>query len=64
MACTRHDIEEEYVFQFRGQRYECIGENRDFDIEQYKILLEWKEYTTIANRIVNQVMWNPIIRKI
>jgi len=64
MACTRHDIEEEYVFQFKGNRYECIGENRDFDIEQFNILIEWKEYTTISNRIINQLKWGPNIRKI
>ena len=36
MSCSSHDIEEEYVFQYKGIRYECISETRDFDIIQFK----------------------------
>ena len=64
MSCSSHDIEEEYVFQFRGKRYECISETRDFDIRQFNILIEWKDYNTIKNRIVNQLMWGPNIREV
>ena len=64
MSCSSHDIEEEYVFQFRGKRYECIGENRDFDIIQFNFAIEDKQWTTIKNRIVNQLMWGPNIREI
>jgi hypothetical protein len=64
MSCSSHDIEEEYVFQFRGKRYECISETRDFDIMQFNTLIEWKDYNTIKNRIVNQLMWGPNIREV
>ena len=64
MSCSSHDIEEEYVFQFKGKRYECISETRDFDIRQFNILIEWKDYNTIKNRIVNQLMWGPNIREV
>ena len=58
------NVDEKYVFQFKGKRYECIGETKDFDIKQYKTLIEWKDWTTIKNRITNQMMWSPIIREI
>jgi len=70
MACSNHDktnlqvcsIEEEYVFQYKGKRYECIGENRDFDIRQFRFAIEDKQWTTIKNRITNQLKWGPNIR--
>jgi hypothetical protein len=52
MSCSSHDIEEEYVFQYKGKRYECIGENRDFDIIQFNFAIEDKQWTTIKNRRV------------
>ena len=58
------NVDEKYVFQFKGKRYECIGETRDFDIKQYKTLIEWRDWTTIKNRLANQMMWYPIIREI
>ena len=64
MSCSSHDIEEEYVFQFKGKRYECISETRDFDILQFNTLIEWKDWNTIKNRIVNQLMWGPNIREV
>ena len=62
MACSKHDIEEEYVFQFKGIRYECIGEHRDFDIKQFRFAIEDKQWVTIKNRIINQLKWGPNIR--
>ena len=62
MSCSSHDIEEEYVFQYKGKRYECIGENREFDIRQFKFAIQDKQWTTVKNRIVNQLMWGPNIR--
>ena len=41
------NVDEKYVFQFKGKRYECIGETKDFDIKQYKTLIEWRDWTTI-----------------
>tara|TARA_R110001606_G_scaffold102333_1_gene224601 strand:+ start:98 stop:361 length:264 start_codon:yes stop_codon:yes gene_type:complete len=62
MSCSSHDIEEKYIFQYKGIRYECIGENRDFDIIQFNFAIEDKQWTTIRNRIVNQLKWGPNIR--
>ena len=62
MSCSKHDIEEEFVFEFRGKRYECIGENRDFDIRQFNFAIEEKQWVTIKNRIVNQLKWGHNIR--
>ncbi len=64
MACRNHDIEEEYVFEFRGKRYECIGENREFDIEQFRFAIKDKQWLTVSNRIINQLKWGPNIREI
>ena len=62
MACNKHDIVEEYIFEFGGKRYECIGENREFDIRQFKFAIQDKQWTTMKNRIVNQLKWGPNIR--
>lgn len=62
--CAGHDVEEEFVFKFRGKRYECIGETRKFDIVQFNTLIEWKDWQTISNRIINQLMWGPNIREV
>ena len=64
MSCSKHDIEEKYVFEFGGKRYECIGENRDFDISQFKFAIQDKQWTTMKNRIVNQLKWGPNIREV
>ena len=64
MACRNHDIEEEYVFEFKGKRYECIGENREFDIEQFRFAIKDKQWLTVSNRIINQLKWGPNIRQI
>jgi hypothetical protein len=64
MSCNKHDIEEEYVFEFKGKRYECIGENREFDIEQFRFAIEDNQWTTVKNRIINQLKWGPNIREI
>ena len=53
---------ETYQFKYRGKTYECIGDDKDFQIEQFKFLLESRDYTTLKNRIVNQtVAWNCLI---
>ena len=70
MSCSSHDktnlqvcsVEEEYVFQYKGIRYECIGETREFDIRQFRFAIEDKQWTTIKNRITNQLKWGPNIR--
>ena len=70
MACSNHDktnlqvcsIEEEYVFEYGGKRYECIGENREFDITQFRFAIKDRQWVTIKNRITNQLKWGPNIR--
>lgn len=44
-----------YQFKYRGKIYECIGEDREFQIEQFKFLLETRDYITLQNRIINQM---------
>ena len=57
-------INHPYQFTFKGKTYECIGENKDFDISQFNILIEWKDWNTIKNRIINQLLWGPNIKEI
>ena len=53
-----------YQFTYRGKTYECIGENRDFDIDQFNFLVKQKDWKTISNRIINQLKWGPNIKEI
>ena len=64
MSCVKHDIEEEFVFQFKGKNYECIGEDRKFQIKQFRFAIEDKQWTTVKNRITNQLLWGPNIREV
>ena len=64
MGCNKHNDEEKYVFEYGGKRYECIGENREFDIEQFKFAIQDKQWVTMKNRITNQLMWGPNIREV
>ncbi len=64
MSCSKQDIEEEYVFEFKGKRYECIGEDREFQITQFRFAIEDKQWLTVSNRIINQLKWGPNIRKV
>jgi hypothetical protein len=64
MSCIKHDIEEEFVFQFKGKHYECIGEDREFQIEQFRFAIKDKQWTTVKNRITNQLLWGPNIREV
>lgn len=41
-------------FKFKGITYECIGEDKEFQYDQFKFLLKEKDYVTIQNRIINQ----------
>ena len=77
MSCSKHDItasnqtgclmalEEEFVFKFKGKHYECIGEDREWQIEQFRFAIEDKQWSTVKNRIVNQLKWHgPSLREI
>jgi hypothetical protein len=54
----------EYQFTFKGKTYECIGEDREFQIRQFRYAIETKQWTTVSNRIINQLKWGPLIREI
>ena len=41
-------------FKFKGITYECIGEDKEFQYDQFKFLLEEQDYVTLQNRIINQ----------
>ena len=34
----------------------CLNDSKDFQMDQFNYLLEIKEYTTMENRINNQIM--------
>lgn len=54
----------EFTFKFRGKIYvltdkweeTCINDSKDFQIEQFNYLLKVKDFTTMENRINNQIM--------
>ena len=45
----------EYQFTFKGKTYECIGEDRDWQITQFKFAIKDKQWITVSNRIINQL---------
>ena len=52
-----------YCFKFKNRIYQltgkweetCINDSKDFQMEQFNYLLQIKDYTTVENRIINQV---------
>lgn len=55
---------DKYQFTFEGKTYECIGEDRDFQIRQFKFAIEDRQWQTVKNRIINQLKWGPNIKEI
>lgn len=53
-----------YQFTFEGKTYECIGEDRDFQIRQFRFAIEDGQWITVKNRITNQTIWGPILKEI
>ena len=54
-------------FKYRGQVYECIGNDKEFNEfnhSQFMFALESKQYSVVKNRITNQLMWGPLIKKV
>ena len=51
-----------YQFKFKNKVYECIGEDKDWQITQFRFAIEDKQWTTVKNRISNQLMWGPNIK--
>ena len=54
----------EYRFTFQNKVYECIGEDRDFQIKQFRYAIEIGDWMTVKNRIINQLMWRPRLKEI
>lgn len=53
-----------YQFTFKGKTYECIGEDRDFQIDQFNFAIKDKQWVTTKNRITNQLMWGPLLKEV
>lgn len=55
---------DKYSFKFKNKVYQltdlweetCLNDSKDFQMKQFNYLLEISEYTTLENRINNQVM--------
>lgn len=55
---------DKHSFKFKNKIYEltdkweetCINDSKDFQMEQFNYLLQIKDYTTMENRINNQIM--------
>ena len=55
---------DKHSFKFKNKIYEltdkweetCINDSKDFQMDQFNYLLKIKEYTTMENRINNQIM--------
>ena len=57
-------INHPYQFKFRNKVYECIGEDKDWQIEQFRFAIEDKQWVTVKNRITNQILWGPRLKEI
>jgi hypothetical protein len=53
-----------HQFRFSGKVYECIGEDKDWQITQFKFAIEDQQWVTLNNRINNQLLWGPNIKEI
>jgi len=53
-----------HQFRFNGKVYECIGEDKDWQITQFKFAIEDQQWVTLNNRINNQLLWGPNIKEI
>jgi hypothetical protein len=55
----------EYQFKFKNKVYECIGEDREWQIKQFRFAIEDRQWTTVKNRIINQLKWHgPSLREV
>ena len=55
----------EYQFKFKNKVYECIGEDREWQIEQFRFAIKDRQWVTVKNRIINQLKWHgPSLREI
>ena len=55
-------MSKKHQFEFKGIIYECIGEDKDWQVEQFKFAIKDKQWVTMKNRITNQLLWGPNIK--
>lgn len=53
-----------YQFKFKNKVYECIGEDKDWQIKQFRFAIKDKQWLTVSNRIINQTTWGPTLKEI
>ena len=54
---------ESYTIKFKGKTYQltdkweetCINDSKEFQLEQFDYLIKTKDFTTLENRIINQL---------
>ena len=51
-----------YTFRYKGVLYECLDENRDFQLFQFNAIIKNQDWVTMENRITNQLKSDPYIR--
>lgn len=44
----------EYQFEYGGKVYECVGDDKDFQIWQFNHIIKIQDWVTVRNRIRNQ----------
>ena len=55
----------EYQFQYKGITYECVGEDKEWQIVQFKFCIEQMDWNTLENRITNQLKhWGPSLKEV
>jgi hypothetical protein len=53
-----------HQFEFNGKVYECIGEDKDWQITQFRFAIKDQQWVTLNNRINNQLLWGPNIKEV
>lgn len=61
---------DKHSFKFKNKIYEltdkweetCINDSKDFQMDQFNYLLRIKDYTTMKNRINNQIMLGYLVQ--
>lgn len=51
-----------YTFRNRGKLYECIGDDKDFQITQFRFCIEVGDWVTLNNRVNNQLRFGPDLK--
>ena len=62
---------DKYSFTFKKKTYEltdkweetCINDSKDFQMEQFNYLIEIGDFTTVENRIINQLKFGFLKEK-